>query len=223
MKKIVVVTALIAMILTACGNSNSSSQNGNFPSTSNQNFAGNRTLSDESKYALGILKLEGSTQAVDSTLAVKLLPYWQLMKELNSNNSAAPEEFTAVVDQIKGTLSPDQVKAIDDMQLTQRDIFTVLQADGAISSGFQGNGQNSGNSTGNNTNRTGNDNQTSGNGFRPNGGFPGGGGPGFNPGTNGQNGNSQQQTAQVEAARNNRFATLLVDQVIKILSGKIQG
>ena len=84
-------------------------------------------LNPEAKLALGTIKLEGTKQAVDPKMAAKLIPLWQLLAQLNSSSSSAPQEVTAVVDQIKSTMTPDQVKTINGMKLTQADIFTAFQ------------------------------------------------------------------------------------------------
>ncbi len=74
------------------------------------------------KLAYGTLNLEGTDQAIDSASAAKLLPLWQLMDELNTSSSAAPEEITAVVEEIQMTMSSAQVKAINAMSISQSDL-----------------------------------------------------------------------------------------------------
>ena len=206
----------LALALTACG------------SAQRSNTFTNTPLTPEAKLALGILKLEGTTQAVDAKQAAQLLPLWQLLRQLNSSSSAAPEEVSAVVDAIQAAMTPGQVSAIDGFQLTQRDIFQTLQEMGAAGGGFTGSGGNSSgtpSAAGQNGNNTTRRNGGGGN-FPGGGGFiPGGGGNvpvgGFGPG-GATNGNSNTSSAQAQQIRQNASATLLITEVIKVLSGKIK-
>jgi hypothetical protein len=81
--------------------------------------------------ALGTLRLENTEQAVDAQFASQLLPLWQLMAELDSNSSAAPEELEAVVEMIQATMSADQLEAIDEMRLSQSDIVRATGGAGS--------------------------------------------------------------------------------------------
>ncbi len=120
------ITFLITLFVLAACDSRTSGSN----SFGGDPLGGVRALTPESKLALGTLKLEGTPQAVDSAMAAKLLPLWQLLHQLNTSTSAAPQEVTAVVDQIQATMNPDQVKAINSMQFTQADIFSAFQQQG---------------------------------------------------------------------------------------------
>lgn len=204
---------VLALTLTACG----SAQRSN-------NFT-NAALTPEAKLGLGILKLEGTPQAVDAKQAATLLPLWQLLRQLNSSSSAAPEEVSAVVDAIQAAMTADQVSTIDGLQLTQRDIFQTLQDMGAVGGGgFTGGGSGtpSANSAGGNSSRR---NGQGGN-FQGGGGFfPGGGGGapggGFAP-SGGTTTGSGTPSSQTQQSRQNISTNLLVSQVIKVLQTKIQ-
>lgn len=65
--------------------------------------------------AVGTLNLEGTAQAVDAAQAARLLPLWELLAQLNSSSSAAPEEITAVTEEIKLNMTAAQIGAIDAM------------------------------------------------------------------------------------------------------------
>ena len=71
-------------------------------------------ITPETKLALGTLKLEGTPLAVDKATAAKLLPLWQLLLQLNTSSAAAPQEVTAVIDEIQATMTPAQSQAIDE-------------------------------------------------------------------------------------------------------------
>jgi len=71
------------------------------------------------KLAIGTVKLEGTDQAVDSTAAAKLLPLWELLEQLDTSGYAAPEEITAVVEEIQLNMTSAQIKAISAMSIDQ--------------------------------------------------------------------------------------------------------
>ncbi|HEX8993261.1 MAG TPA: hypothetical protein VF784_16385 [Anaerolineales bacterium] len=211
-----------ALLLAACaGQSAPSTSGGDGGSNSFRSSTGSgafRNLSPEAKLALGTIKLEGTSQAVDPKLAAKLVPLWQLMAQLDSSNSSAPQEVTAVMDQIKSTMAADQVTAISDMSLTQADLFSVFQqqAQANGSSGSGGSGSSGGGNRG-------------GGGLFFGGGGPGGPGGGFGGGfrpNGGGSGNagsagSQLTSAQAAVARENAISTLLINQLVRLLQTKL--
>ena len=226
MKKAPLLTILFTtlFVLTACGSGSASTNSVGGGTASTNGFrsgAASTPLNVESKLALGTIKLEGTKQAIDPKMAASLIPLWQLLFQLKSSSSSAPQEVTAVVDQIKATMTPVQVSTINSMTLTQADIFTAFQqANG--SSGTTGTGTSG--STGGNR----------GGGFAFGGGVPGGGGPGGGgiPGgvrAGGAGGGSSTSTtqataltaAQVAQTRENAISTLLINQVIKLLQTKL--
>ena len=223
MKKAPLLTILFALlfVVTACGSGSASTNSvggGNASTNSfRSNAAASTPLDAESKLALGTLKLEGTKQAIDPKMAANLIPLWQLLYQLKSSTSSAPQEVTAVVDQIKATMTPVQVSTINNMTLTQVDIFTAFQ---------QANGSSGTTSTG--TSGSTGRNRGGGGGFIFAGG-PGGGGPpgggGFPGGGAGgsPSASSTQTPAQVvqaAQARQNATSSLLINQVIKLLQTK---
>jgi hypothetical protein len=218
---------IIMFVLTACGSGSGSTNN-----TSTNGFragaGASGPLNPESKLALGTIKLEGTKQAVDPKMAAKLIPLWQLLIQLNSSSSTAPQEVTAVVDQIHTTMTPDQVNAINSMQLTQADIFTVFQQQGQAN-GTRGTDPNGStgpsNSTGGNRGNRGNG---GGQGFVFVGGGPGGGGfpgGGFRNGTGSSSStqtNSALSEAQIAQARENAISNVVINQVIRLLETKLK-
>lgn len=213
----------LTLALTACGSNNTRS--GGFRSG-----GAAAVLTPETKLAVGTIKLDGTAQAVDSQEAAQLLPLWQLMSELYSNSAAAPQEFTAVVDQVQSTMKPAQLKAIDDMSLTGSDVFSVFQGQG----GFAGGGNGSSPRSGGSSNFTGGNRGGNGGGQTfvfaggpggggpggfSGGGFPGGGGFGNRTQSNSSQSGSSTQNAQ---SFQNTAGKLIVDQLIKLLEGKIK-
>ncbi len=72
--------------------------------------------------ALGILRLEGTAQALTPDHASTLLPLFQTLKVLTASSTSAPEETEAVQNQILASLKEDQVAALAAMQLTNADL-----------------------------------------------------------------------------------------------------
>ena len=239
MKKIPLLATFITllMVLTACG-SGSAATDGASPnggSTNSFRSGANATgpLNPEAKLALGTIKLEGTKQAVDPKMAANLVPLWQLMYQLNSSTSTAPQEVTAVEDQIKTTMTSDQINTINSMKLSQADIFTVFQQE-AQANGTGGSNSNGGTGSFNPGGGTRGNPGNGGGGFVfAGGGGPGGfGGGGFGDGGARNNGgtgststttNSSAQTAaQAAQARQNAISNLLINQLIRLLETKLR-
>ena len=70
--------------------------------------------------ATGTVQLEGTEQAVDSASAAKLLPLWQLLEQLSTSSTTAPEEITAVVEEIQLNMTPAQITAIEAMSTDKK-------------------------------------------------------------------------------------------------------
>ncbi len=214
---------VLALTLTACGSANT-------------NNGRSRTRADikmtpELKLAVGTLKLDGTPQAVDSAAAQKLLPLWQLMIQLNSSSTTAPQETAAVVDAIQQALTPARVSAINNMNLTAQDIFSAFQqfggdgftngGGGANTNRFTGSAGASGGSNSSGNRRNGQGFAFGGGGF-PGGGFPGGGFQTGNRANTGAGTNAQSQQSQVsQQAVANRLANAVIEQVIQQLQTKL--
>lgn len=72
--------------------------------------------------ALGIIRLEGTPDAVTTEQARALLPLWQAMRTLTASSTAATAEVAAVQSQITAGLTPAQLTAIAALQLTNADL-----------------------------------------------------------------------------------------------------
>jgi hypothetical protein len=81
-------------------------------------------LSVRNQLAFGILRLEGTANAVTAAEAAKLAPLWQALKTLAASSTSATEEVTAVQNQISAALTPAQISAIAGLKLTN----AMLQA-----------------------------------------------------------------------------------------------
>jgi hypothetical protein len=209
-KLIIILLTILALTLTACGASNSAA-----PATISQIGSAAGSLSGSTLLLLGTLKLDGTPQAVTPSQAKELLPLWQVYQSLSTSGTAAQAEITALEKQIKETMTPEQMQAIQAMNLTSQDSFAIMQQMGPGRGGQTAN-------NGNNSNR-----QNNGNNFMPpgggappdgggvppdgggGGGFPGGGGsgggfPGGGSGGGDGQGFSPEQIATAQASRSQR-------------------
>ena len=84
---------------------------------------------------LGTIRLEGTGDAVAPEQATALLPLWQSLQ----GGVTAQAEVNAVLKQIEGTMSQEQLAAIAGMNLTQEDLRAWMQEQG-MGGGFAGPG-----------------------------------------------------------------------------------
>jgi hypothetical protein len=215
MKRTPLLMAIViaALLLSACGSR----------ATSGTGGASRRglTITPGIKLALGTIKLEGTPEAVDPAMAAKLLPLWQLLLQLDTSTSAAPQEVTAVLDQIRATMTPAQVSAISGMQISQADFASLFQPQGgagatggASAAGAAGANRGGGGGFGGGG--------FGGGGFVGGGGAPGGGLGGGATRTAGGTGTGTT-TGSTTARSQTSVAVpgFLVNQVISLLQSKI--
>jgi hypothetical protein len=213
---------ILMLALAGCGSNKAVSTSTN-PDRLNANYP--NALPVETQLILGTLKLEGTPQAVDPASAARLIPLYKLLEQMTTSGTSAQTEIDAVIEQIQGTMTPDQIHTIAAMKLTQKDMTDFFGSLG----GFQ---------------RTGT--RTPGAGFSGGGGFPGGGGDaggppagftgggggGFTDGGGGAAGGTggaglnQNQIATLQAGRTGSGGgatpSFLVNQLIQVLQKKTQ-
>lgn len=179
MKKttLAVLSILVVLTLTACGAASNDPQAD--PAKLTDSYAD--AISVSSQLLVGAFELEGTDLAVTPEQAGELLPLWQVLQSLSASDSTAQAEMDALVDQIEETMTPEQIQAIKAMNLTQEDMFAMLQERGL---GGQGGSAVSGGGT-MPVPPTGSDGQPyvpgSGGGPGGGGGFGGGQGQGLTP------------------------------------------
>jgi hypothetical protein len=215
---------LLIPALAACGGNKSASTGTN---TDRLNTNYENALSVETQLVLGTLKLEGTAQAVDSEMAAQLLPLYTLLEQMSSSGTAAQEEIDAVLDQIQGTMTPDQIHAIAAMKLTQTELMDYMRSSGrspVVGTGTPGTGS---------SGMGGFPGGPGGEGGPPSGGFPEGGGPGEGAssggGSSGNGGNiNQNQIATLRAQRTgipgyggNGTPVFLINELIQVLQKKV--
>ena len=72
--------------------------------------------------SLGTLELANTETAINAVQAPEMLMLWQVLDIMTQSGNSAEEEVAALLDQLEGILTPEQITAINTMQLTQEDI-----------------------------------------------------------------------------------------------------
>ena len=86
-----------------------------------------RDLPDSFKLALGTMKLEDTDYPVTTAQAQSLLPYWKALSALSQSDSTAIQEVEAVLKQIQGQMSAEQLAAIDGMEMSMADLAGLAE------------------------------------------------------------------------------------------------
>lgn len=164
----------------------------------------------ESKVGIGILKLEGTDQAIDETTAKELLPLFKALKTLSTDNNTAVAEISALNTQIKNTLTAEQLTSIEKMEISMTDLRTLTESYGVSATNSS--------STGSNSSR----NQ----GMGGPGGMPGGGMMGGLMNAGGNSSSTQATPNAVAAMTDSRksaggYNLTFADAIIKLLQSKI--
>jgi len=148
--------------------------------------------------SVGTLMLEETPQAVTAEQAQELLPLWQMLRTLQQSDTAAQVEIEAVLNQIQKVMTPEQLAAIEGMDLTLASMRTMAQELGLGIGGGEG-------SSGGQEGR-----------FRPpDGMIPGGGMPG-----GGTDLSSEEQATAIAERMSSGFGTALMDRLIELLESR---
>ena len=217
-RKAVVLGVLMAVVATmaACGSEGDSGAkvtNATTVETTgvtlNADF--DEALPVPSQLAIGTLILEDTEDAVTVEQAGELLPSWKMLQALQSSGTAAQVELDAVLNQIQGTMTNEQLLAIKTMELTPASMMELAQERGlGFGRGFGGGAGGTG-------------------GFRPPAGVvPGGGGPagGMGPGGafgGGQNLSPEEQETAMAERMNTFLGGAMSNMVISMLEARAEG
>jgi hypothetical protein len=204
MKRISIFALIIVIVFVVIAWSRSSPKSSSSTTSSTDKTT---ALAPALELAVGTLRLEGTSQDIDKELASELLPYWQLMDELNASESTAPQEITADLENIQGIMTADQVKAIEDMQLTKNDLVIASQVGGSAINTATANVINISQVT---------------NGDGPAGGSIDGGVPPDGGGSGLTTGGSSQQSISGSQSIGTTNSTALIGDVIKLLEKRIK-
>ncbi len=180
----------------------------------------------ENKLAVGILSLEGTNKALTADQAKAMLPLWEAVKSLRTDPNTTAQEISGLYQQIQQTLTPDQVQAIQDLDLDPQEVQALMEKYGLQ---FQPNAAVTQDPSAMATRIAGRSSNGAaggpgGGGFEggPGGGFgggPGGGmGGGFANGSNSTQGTPQPNPARAGGGFRNGFNALFVDPVIHMLT-----
>lgn len=200
---------LLAFLLSACGTAQT-----NTPGA--QTMPGNGELPEITKLVIGTLNLKDTENAVTAEQAQELLPLWQVYLSLLSSDTAAQEEIDALVEQIGETMTPEQTQAIESMQLSQEDMFKVMQESGL------GMGGNRPQASSDSSGSSGSFGPPDGGSFAPpdgGGGMPGGGMPsgGMPSGSQSQSGDQSAAAQPAQGMGGGGVPTALIQAVIDYL------
>lgn len=222
---VLLVAIMLAAVLAACAGA-SASTGGSATAVGDTVSGGDAALSAnypgalpvEAQLTLGTMQLEGTDLAVTAEQAAELLPYWRVLQSLAQSDNTADAEIEAVLKQIEGVMTGEQISAIAAMQLTEDQLQTMLE-EGALGFGRSFD--------------QGVEGGKAGDGFAggPGGGFmggPPGGGPGGGPGTfGGDPAAFETRQAELEAGGENpasafmaRGSTGLVVRLLETKTGQ---
>ena len=115
----------LVLLLVACG---ASSEVGNAPTT--ESVALSEAYEDAlplpAQLALGSLQLEETDLAINKAQADQLLPLWQAYQTLSVGDKTAEAELSALVKQIQGAMSAEQIATIAEMRLTTENATELM-------------------------------------------------------------------------------------------------
>ena len=120
-KSLSIILLSIGLLLAACSGTGSK----NSSSTTSSGVEA-KSITPVMELALGTLRLEGTSQAVDQETAAQLLPYWQLMQELSTNPATASQETAAVVENIRAVMASEQIQAIRQYEINPKRCWCSL-------------------------------------------------------------------------------------------------
>jgi hypothetical protein len=124
-----VIPLLLGLVLAGCKGSSSTSDSST-DSTGSSNSQDATSLSEVNKLLVGTLKLDNTANAVTADQATQLLPLWQAYLSLSSSDTAAEAEVAALLTQIQGTMTSQQMDAINALNLTNTDMMDLMQSMG---------------------------------------------------------------------------------------------
>jgi hypothetical protein len=206
MTRIIIIGILLVLMVTLAACSVPGlSQGGGEAATLTESIA----LPQSIQLSVGTLMLEETSQAVTAEQAQELLPLWQMVRALQQSDTAAQVEIEAVLNQIQKAMTPEQLEAIEGMDLTLASMRTMAQELGLGIGGGEGSsdGQEGGFGPP--------DGMGPGGGMFPGGGMPGGGMPG-----GGTDLSPEEQATAMAERMSSGFGTALMDRLIELLEAR---
>jgi hypothetical protein len=225
-----ILVAILALVSTACASSTAAGTSPTVSAESATNNPGEISVEPIFQLAIGTMLLEDSQLAVGSEQAAQLLPLWQVYNNLTNSDTTAQAEIDAIEKQIKDSMLPEQMAAIQEMGINNESMRQLFESLG-LEPGFGGRMG----SQGTPESETGELPFQGGEGGSiPGGGMmrgEGGGGPGLGgmapegmPGIQGQADPSLQATrqAQMGTRQNMGLNPMLLNALVELLQGKVQ-
>ena len=108
----------LILLLTACSALNPSTEVTTAIDAGPVNMDYEGALPVSTQLAVGALALDGTEQALDADQAALLAPLWKAVRSLSDNETVAAAKMDALINQISGALSDEQLTAIAELQLT---------------------------------------------------------------------------------------------------------
>lgn len=128
MKKILfllILLFLLSLALIACGGTSTTEETAGVEILGTPMPGGG--LSDSMRLVLGILSLADSDIPLTTEQATAMLPLWKAVRSLGESDTAAQAELDALYTQIRGTLTAEQLDAIDTMSLDMQSMASLAE------------------------------------------------------------------------------------------------
>lgn len=124
--------SLILVVAVALGACSGGSSTAAWPTPEGSKLDTNysNTLPSFLVLALGTMKLDGTTDAVTPDQAWELLTLWQALRSSINTGGTGQAEVSVLVLQIEGSLTANQIAAINALKLTQGDMRSWALANG---------------------------------------------------------------------------------------------
>jgi hypothetical protein len=131
---IVVLTLLLASCSGTADSASTTTTNSDVYVSANLPADYENALPVRNQLAIGTMKLDGTAQDVTPEQAKTLLPLYQALRSTTTSGASAQQEISALLSQIEGAMTSEQLTSIRDMQLTLTDMQTWA-ADNGITLG----------------------------------------------------------------------------------------
>jgi hypothetical protein len=134
LRKMIIGILLVLMVaLTACGSggADTPAEESEVAPTTFEDFA-NRALPEMLQLQIGTIRLEETPHAVTPAQAQELLPLWQMLRALQESGTASQMEIEATVNQIEAAMTPEQLAAMEEMNLTMAKMRDIMQELGIV-------------------------------------------------------------------------------------------
>lgn len=139
-KKLVYPLMIMLLALVSCNSAsdNTAAADGQAPNGTGQPT---REISEDVQLMMGTVLLDKTDYAIDADQAAELIPLWKVLDTMAGSETAAQVEVDAVIASIQDAMTPEQMTAIEAMNLSIADMNDVFQTLGIDMNGGGGFGQ----------------------------------------------------------------------------------